>query len=177
MLKETQQLEALLFVAGDAVSIIELAQLLNISAAELDNCLVELAQAIQGHGLSLVQTDSHVQIVTAPQASDFLQQYFAAEATPLSAAATETLAIIAYRGPITRGEVDAIRGVDSSRMIRQLIKRGFVRKSRQDSQLAVYSVTEDFLRSLGVGAVKQLPDYDNLASHESIERALTRSDQ
>ena len=174
MSPEAQRLEALLFLAGEAVSRAELMRLADLTAEQLAQLLDELAAGLAGHGLALVNTTEHVQLTTAPAVSGFLKQYVAAEGEELSAAATETLTLVAYRGPITRPQLDAIRGVDSRRMLRQLLARGLVHKVSGTGRVPQYAVTSELLQQLGVTNVAELPQYDLLSNDEEITRHLSR---
>ena len=174
MSPEAQRLEALLFLAGEAVSRAELMRLADVSVEQLVELLDELAAGLADHGLTIVSTTEHVQLTTAPTVSGFLKQYVAAEGEELSAAALETLSLVAYRGPITRPQLDAIRGVDSRRMIRQLLARGLVHKVSGTGRVPQYAVTAELLQQLGVRTVAELPQYELLSNDEEITRHLRR---
>ncbi|MDP3997170.1 MAG: SMC-Scp complex subunit ScpB [Candidatus Andersenbacteria bacterium] len=174
MREEAQKIEALLFLAGEAVAKSELARLISCPTDEVNKFLTEIQEELIKTGLALTLTDTHAQLTTNPAVSDWLNQYLHDEAQDISGAAAETLAIIAYRGPITRVDIDAIRGVDNRRMIRQLLARGLVRRSGLAGQAPKYVITEEFLQRLGVTATNQLPDYDRLSSEEKIEKFLTK---
>ena len=173
MSPEAQRLEAILFLAGEAVSLAELQRVADLTAAQLSGCLDELAAALGEHGLALVRTAEQAQLATAPAVSEFVTQYVTTANEVLSAAATETLALIAYRGPITRPELDAIRGVDSRRMVRQLLRRGLVQMTRPAGRAPQYVVTTELLHQFGVTRVAELPEYDQLANDEAITGATT----
>ena len=169
-----RKIEALLFLAGEAVSYKELAQLIGQSVESAKDGEMALAQAMQDHGLTITATDTHAQLTTSMHVTEYLQKFLQGEAQHLSAAAAETLAIIAYRGPITRLDIEAIRGVDSRRMLRQLTARGLIRRRKLPDKLPHYSVAEEFLQHLGLTTLQQLPRYDELHSHEKIEQLLER---
>ncbi len=161
---DVQKIEALLFLAGEAVHIAELARLTQTSETKVRANLEILSTALAGHGLTVVRSASHAQLTTSKIVSEYLQQFLQGEATTLSAAAAETLAIIAYRGPITRLDVEAIRGVDCRRMVRQLLARGLIRKHRAGERLPTYSISEEFLQHVGITRREELPDFDKLQS-------------
>jgi segregation and condensation protein B len=171
---QAQQIEALLFLAGDAVARNELARLVGCSVEELENYASELVTQLENHGLSLITTDSHIQLVTSPTVAEYLSKYLADESNDLTAAAAETLAIIAYRAPITRIDLDAIRGVDSRSILRQLVSRGLVRKNSDGDRVPKYVVTEEFMQHMGLRSNKELPDFDQLSSHEKIQELLNK---
>lgn len=171
-----QKLEAFLFVSGEPVAFVELAKRFNVSMAALQNHLVDLRQELEGHGLDIVTTDTHVQLVTASAVAEFLATFAEKEHEELSRAAAETLTIIAYRGPISRSEVDAIRGVDSRRMIRQLIHRGVLRQIQQSGRVPLYDVSSEFFQTAGITQRDELPEFETLSKDENIERILNQQD-
>lgn len=168
-----QQLEALVFTAGEAVPLTELAELTGATREKVTTAIQELSATLQDHGLSLITTDTHVELTTSPSVSAFLAQFNKEESAQLSKAALETLSVIAYRGPVTRFDVDAIRGVDSRHMIRQLFSRGLVRQLRLSGKAPQYDVTEEFLAHMGVTNKKELPDFESLSTNEHLTTILT----
>ncbi|MEX2055003.1 MAG: SMC-Scp complex subunit ScpB [Candidatus Andersenbacteria bacterium] len=166
------KLEALLFLAGEAVSFTELARLLNADSAMIKTQINELKQMLAAHGLTIVTTDTHAQLTTSPTVSDFVTQYITGESQDISAAAAETLALVAYRGPISRYDIDAIRGVDSRRMIRQLALRGLIRATTGESGVPRYVIAPEFLEHLGLTDRSELPRFAELSTHEKITALL-----
>lgn len=175
MTPAAQQIEALLFLSGEAVALKELARLAQCSPSEVQLYLAELSQALTDHGLTILTTDTHAQLVTSPAVADYVRQYIATEAQELSAAAAETLALVAYRGPLTRTDIDVIRGVDSRHMIRQLTARALIRRTPK-SQPTTYTITEEFLQHLGLTSTAELPEYDTLSNHEKVTLLLHHHD-
>lgn len=167
-----RKIEALLFLAGEAVSFKELGQLIGQGPEAAREAVGRLRGELAEHGLTVIHSDTHAQLTTSTLVTEYLQQFLRGEAQHLSTAAAETLAIIAYRGPITRVEVESIRGVDCRRMVRQLIARGLIRRHSVMGSLPRYSITEEFLQFLGLSQREDLPDFDQLASHEKIEQLL-----
>ncbi len=167
-----QKIQALLFTAGEAVSLSDLASLTKTSDKDLQNACMELSQALEGSGLTLVSTDTSVQLATSPSIGEFLAEFDTQETPELSRSAMETLSIIAYRGPIVRFDVDIIRGVDSRRMIRQLLRRGMVRQIRVSGKTPLYDITEEFLSHIGVAKREDMPNFEKLSSSEEISRIL-----
>lgn len=163
-----QQAETLLFTAGEAVPIADIAKLTNASEQDVQTALADLQAAYEGHGIVVSVSDTHAHMVTSKDVSEFLGQFISDEPQELSKAALETLAIVAYRGPITRFDVDAIRGVDSRRMLRGLFLRGFLRQVRTSGKAVAYEVTEEFLSHMGVATKEDLPQFAELATHENL---------
>jgi segregation and condensation protein B len=168
---EAQKIEALLFLAGESVSVNELARLIDRTPVQTQPFIDEASRSLEGHGICIIKAEEMVQISTSPAVAEYLKQYVKEEAQELSAAAAETLAIVAYRGPISRVEIDAIRGVDSRRMLRQLYARDLVRKTGE-AHAPKYAISEQFLHKMGVRHVSELPEYDNLSSHEKVQQLL-----
>lgn len=167
------QVESLLFVAIKPLSLKELGTLTNSKIKEVEEALEVLAEEykIKESGLSLIKNNSQYQITTtaanAPLVSEFLKNETSGE---LSQPSLEALTIIAYRGPIGKLELDRIRGVNCSLIIRNLLLRGLIEekfdKLKQDNY---YTVTHDFIRFLGISSINDLPDYKKLNQSESIK--------
>lgn len=171
-----QKIEALLFGAGEAVPKVELVKAVGESRQVVEEALNEIHQALADHGLALLATDTHAELVTSPAVANWLGQWWASDAGELSKAATETLAIIAYRGPLARYDIDVIRGVDSRHTLRQLLHRGLLRRALGAAPTPRYEITEEFLKRLGLTSRQQLPQFDQLSSHEKLEQLLTRQE-
>ena len=154
-------LEALLFVADEPVEIAELARVLTVGMAATRGLLEALADALQGRGLRLQWHGSRVQMVTAPEAGPYIERFLGARGEGrLSPAALETLAIIAYKQPITRPQIEAIRGVDSGRAIATLRARELVDEvGRADTvgRPLLLGTTMRFLEHFGLQRPEDLP--------------------
>ncbi len=154
-------LEALLFVADGPVEPGVLAKVLGVARRELDGPLEALGEALQGRGVRLQRGPEGVQLVTSPRASGYVERFLGLEsAKRLSTAALETLAIVAYRQPVTRAQVEAIRGVNSDGAIDTLRTRGLVDiTGRADSpgRPALFATTQRFLEHFGLERPEQLP--------------------
>ncbi len=167
-----QHIQALLFTAGEAVSFRDLSELTHTSEEQVRDALSEIEGALTDTGLTLIVTNTHTQLVTSPSVAEFLAQFSAADENELSKAALETLSIIAYRGPLSRIDIDVMRGVDSRRMVRQLLLRGLIRQLKTAGEVSQYEISEEFLASMGVSSIKELPQYDELVAHEGLTRLL-----
>lgn len=171
-------LEAILFVAEEPIPAGELAELLEVPRAEVEVELAAMAAASEGRGVVLREVGGGWRMYTSPDARPYLERFAAsARATRLSTAALETLAVVAYRQPVSRGQVSEIRGVDSERALRTLERRGLVSevgKAPGPGQALLYGTTPLFLEKMGVATPDQLPP---LADHvppahvvDSLER-------
>lgn len=173
-------IEAILFVAESPVTVGELAEVVEVPAAEIESTLGDLeAERAQGHsGIVLRQVAGGWRFYTTPEALPYLERFAASErATRLSNAALETLAVVAYKQPVSRGQIAEVRGVDSERALHTLERRGLVHEvgtAPGPGQAILYGTTEMFLEKLGINGIQDLPP---LADHvppadvvETLER-------
>jgi segregation and condensation protein B len=155
------QIEATLFYRNEPVSFRELAQLLGVPQEEIVQGIEMLTARLANTALTVVQTDTHAQLATAPAASDLILQLRSEELTrDLGKAGAETLAIVLYNGPVLRSEIDFIRGVNSSFILRNLQIRGLVEKQNVSGRTIRYAPTVELLAFLGISDKKQLPEYE-----------------
>jgi segregation and condensation protein B len=159
----TAALEAILFVAAEPVGVNALATALDLSAAATRQQLRLLDRELRDHdrGIALQWHSDTVQLVSAPRFGDLIHRFLRVERTVrLSEAALETLAIIAFRQPVTRGEIEAVRGVDSSGVITTLVSRELIEASGRRPTVGnpiEYATTDTFLRHFGLGSLDELP--------------------
>jgi segregation and condensation protein B len=154
------ELEALLFVAERPLSRREIAALAGVDAETVDARLGDLEVALRDRGIRLVSDDESVQLTTAPQAGALIARYVGSDPARLSPAGLETLAIVAYRQPVTRGLIERIRGVDSDYVVRALMHRRLIREQgRADTpgRPYLYGTTFEFLERFGLTSLADLP--------------------
>jgi len=155
-------IEGLLFVASEPVTIKHLASVTECGADDIEEALEQLSQSCQDRGVRLQRHGQKVQLVTAPELTDYIERLLGLSLTgKLSAAALETLAIVAYRQPITRPEIEAIRGVNSDGVLRTLLSKGLVEEvGRLDTvgHPMLFGTTFEFLRFFGLESIEQLPE-------------------
>ena len=155
------KLETLLFVAAEPVSTSQLAEALDVSASVVERGLNELDASLSSRGLRLQRHAGRVQLTTAPQLAELIERFLGLEMTShLSRAALETLAIIAYQQPVTRPQIDAIRGVNSDSMMKSLLQKGLILESgRADGpgRPILYSTTPEFLQHFGLNSILEMP--------------------
>lgn len=155
--------EAMLFVAEEPIPAGEIAEVLELSSAEVEHTLGALAARLgeRGSGLVLREVGGGWRLYTRPEAHPFLERFAAsARATRLSKQALETLAVVAYRQPVSRAQVSEIRGVDSEHAIRTLERRGLldeVGRAPGPGQAVLYGTTALFLEKLGLRTLDDLP--------------------
>ena len=154
------RLTALLFVADEPLSVSLLARILETPARAVEQAIAALA-AEPPPGLALQRQGDHVQLATAPETADYVRR-LRGEAGPqrLSRAALEVLAVVAYRQPTTRGEIEAVRGVNSDHALDTLVSRGLVEEVGRKETVGrpiLFGTTLDFLRLAGLGSLEELP--------------------
>ncbi len=156
----TGQLEALLFVAERPLSRREIASLAGIAREAVNALLGDLEVSLRERGLRVLAVGEHVQLVTAPEAGSLIARYVGVSGHKLTPAALETLAIVAYRQPVTRGLVERIRGVDSDYVLRTLVHRRLVvEQGRADApgRPILYGTGFEFLERFGLTSLDELP--------------------
>ena len=171
------QLESLFLAAARPISLKKLADWLTVSETEVLNLIDQLNQSYQtgDHGFQILANHHQAQLVTASRNSELVKNFLKDDETgELTKPSLETLTIIAYRQPITKVELEQIRGVNCSLILRNLLIRGLIEAMEDKTRLTtVYSVTLDFLKFLGLSSVAELPDYQALNSNENLQRILT----
>jgi segregation and condensation protein B len=180
--KHSAALQAALFAAGEPLSKKRLATLLAISPDDLRQAALELRDALEGNGLALIEAGEDLELRTAPEASHVIQKLRESELSrDLGKAGLESLAIILYKNGATRGEIDWVRGVNSTAALRSLSLRGLVTRTEdeKDRRRIRYTPTVEALAHLGVDNVRNLPQYDELArdlqSKVQLEAAETEA--
>ncbi|MGD1992946.1 MAG: SMC-Scp complex subunit ScpB [Anaerolineae bacterium] len=158
------QIESLLFVADEPVSVGRLAEALEVTEGEVEQALRDVEENLQSRGLRLERVNTLIQMVTAPEAADVVERFLGlAGRRQLSPAALEALAIIAYRQPISRPEIEAIRGVNSDSVLRTLLRAGLIEdvgRAETVGRPYLYGTTFSFLQHFGLSGLDELPDLD-----------------
>lgn len=173
------RLEPLLFVAPGPVTNAQLASALEVPVRAVDEALTELeTYYVQtGRALRLQRLHGRVQLTTAPEVGGLIERFLGLEASArLSQAALEVLAIVAYRRPITRPQVDAIRGVNSDGALKSLLSKGLIQevgRSSSPGRPILYSVTAEFLQHFGLASLGDLPPLEGDAPQETPQEEET----
>ena len=173
-------LESLLFVAEDAVTPDKLAQALNRTIGEVDAGLTILARRceVENRGVRVQRRSGRVQLVTNPAAAQAVEAFLNLDlSTQLSGPALEALAVIAYQQPVTRTQVEAVRGVDCSGVLRKLQQQGLIEEVGRLETVGrpiLYGVTDLFMQHFGLTSLNELPtlpevDADALAAVIELE--------
>lgn len=157
-------LEALLFAAPGPAALSQLAEALGAETAEVEAALGQLQHEYLGRGLRLQTLRGRAQLTTAPEFGDQVQRFLQLDnRSRLSRAALEVLAIISYRQPITRPDIDAIRGVNSDTSLRTLLRHGLIEETGRDpgpGRPILYATGTEFLQHFGLSSLEELPELD-----------------
>ncbi len=171
MLTPPAALEALLFASGEPLSKKRLTEFLDISPEQLATVIESLKHSLVDRGLALVETDTEVELRTAPDAAELVKKLREDElARDLGKGSLETLAVIAYQGGASRSEIDWVRGVNSSASLRTLLLRGLIegREDSIDKRRLRYSLTTEAYAHLGVTRESDLPRFEELRSSDKM---------
>jgi len=170
------KIESILFVASKPLSPSQIAKALKVGTQEVKEELIGLKRKYDesGSGIVILTDGDKYQMASEPNNIEAVESFIKDEATgELTRAQLETLTVIAYRSPITRPELEQIRGVNCVVILRNLLIRGLILESEdKEKSLSVYSISMEALRHLGVESVKELPDYEKLSQHEYIETVV-----
>lgn len=164
-----KHIESLLFISGEPMNLKNLVRVLEISEEEVKSAMESLKSDFseQNRGLTIVESGENYQLTTSPASSDIISKYLKETLKEdLTPASLETLAIISYKGPMTRPEIDNIRGVNSSFIIRNLLIRGLIERDLdvKKANAYVYKISFDLLRKLGLEKIEQLPGFQEYNS-------------
>lgn len=156
-----RQLEALLFVANEPLSLARLAELTEAEPESVQGALAALQHERADSGLRITELGGTYRLVSAPATDTVVRRYLEAETrTELSRAALESLAIIAYRGPVTKAALEELRGVASDTMVRNLLQRGLIveaGRADEPGKPTLYAVSHSFLQHFGLTSLAELP--------------------
>ncbi len=161
-------IESLLFVADRTVAIDDLGAALQVGKDEIETALANLTATYRQRGIRLQRKGERLQLVSAPEAGAVIEKFLGLEISGrLSPAALETLAIVAYRQPATRAQVEMIRGVNSDSVLRSLVRRGLLEQTGRAETVGhpiLYGVTFEFLQQFGLESLQALPRWEELGA-------------
>ena len=168
-------LESVLFVAGEPLPKAEIGRVFDMNAAELEMLLSELESELASNkrGVRLFTTNDTVQLVSAPEYNEWLIKLLAPpQEKNLSDSMMETLSVIAYRQPVTRADIEAVRGVRCEYAVSQLLKQGFIKElGRKDvvGRPMLFGTTVAFLRRFGLHSLEELPPMPEIETDAEME--------
>lgn len=172
------KIESLLFITTRPLSLNKISELVEEDKDLVKNELEQLYADynLPGKGVNLQKIGANFQFVTSADNTKLISEFLKEEITgELTQASLETLTVIAYRGPITRAELELIRGVNCSIILRNLMIRGLIEEIEDKKNLVErFQITFDFLKHLGITEPGQLPEYEQLNSAEALEQLLTQ---
>lgn len=160
-------LEAVLFASGNPLSANRLAKILQIDELNVTELITEMCDEMRSEqrGLTIVEVAGGYQLCTKANLAVYVEQLGSTQESKLTTAAMETLAIIAFRQPVTRHEIEQIRGVNADKIVSQLAERGLIKEmGRKDTvgRPILYGTTTEFLQSFGLKKLSDLPDVSQL---------------
>ncbi len=161
----SSQIEAVLFYKAEPLSVKRLSQIFKKDDREIKNALAELHEELKGRGLTLVEWEDEVTLGTSKDVSGLIETLTKEELLKdLGKAGLETLSIILYQGPLSRAEIDYIRGVNSNFILRNLLIRGLIERmdNPKDQRSFLYKPTLELISHLGLSRIADLPDYDSV---------------
>ena len=164
-------IEAILFVVGRSVSINEFKETLGVNAVDIENAIKELEEKYsKNSGLTLVKVKDEYQLVSNKEYFEYITKFVEhSKKENLSNTCMEVLSIIAYNPKITKGEIESIRGVNSDSQVSKLLEYGLVEevgRMNAPGRPAMFSVTNEFLKCMGINKVEELPDYNNIKTED-----------
>jgi segregation and condensation protein B len=173
------KIESILFVSSKPVSVKQLAKILNVEESLIETAATQLVEKHRNNGVVVLYTSSNLQMATNGLNTEVVNSFLNADLREkLTDATVEVLGIIAYRGPISRSEIEAIRGVNSQYSVRNLLIRGLIEKvPGLDSRSTAYQVTTDFLQQFGLTSTKDLPDFNTLTQQIKLPEVVENKDQ
>lgn len=170
-----QILEAILFVAGEPVAVADLAQALEVSELEIMHAVEELQRECERRGVTIHRYGDHLRMETRPEYAPYVERLLQpVQRQTLSQTAMETLAVIAYRQPVTKGEVEQVRGVKCDYSVQSLLHKGLIREAGRKEALGrpiLYATTDRFLEHFGISDIRELPPLSS--AQEKVDEPLT----
>jgi segregation and condensation protein B len=161
-------IESLLFVSGEPLEVKQIASILECSVGFTRDLLNEMIKLydMENRGIKIINVNNSYSLVTKPENSDYIEKLFGNNSRQsLSQAALETLAIVAYKQPITRVDIDEIRGVKSDRAISNLVEKGLIKEGGRlevPGRPILYGTTDEFLKHFGLQNIDQMPSLDEI---------------
>ncbi len=172
----TTKLEAILFAVAKPIAISQLQKQLGVSQEVLDEAIVNIKERYNNSasGVHILEHAGKIQFVSNPEVGEDVAAFLKKEASgPLTRPSLETLAVIAYRGPVTKPEIEQVRGVNCSLILRNLLIRGLIDEQEAAQKLQpVYVVSPDFLRELGLHSIEELPEFSSFHENEKIQQLM-----
>lgn len=170
-------LESLLFSKGTSISIGQLAKAADVKKVDVKKAVNDLINDYKSadRGINIIKNGGSIQLVTKPENASYIEKIIKRDLQDsLSKAALEVVSIIAYRGPISRLDIESIRGVNSSFTLRNLLMRGMITRTinKNDQRGYLYKISFEFMKKLGLNNIKDLPNYEKLSNDGRAESII-----
>lgn len=176
MIMLTTKIEAILLASSKPISVAKLKKIFDVSEEVFQEAIEDITSRFntESSGIHLLSHSGTIQFVTNPTEGELVAEFFKQDlGGDLTRPSLETLTIVAYRGPITKPEIEQIRGVNCSLILRNLLIRGLITEKDDVERLQpVYEVSADFIRHLGIHAVEELPDFEAFHENEKITKLV-----
>lgn len=176
LLKIKSQILSILFVSSKPVTIKKLVEVLEIDENQIKQAIASLVSENQNSGVIALAHNNKLQLASNPDNSSVVKKFLSLELREkLTDTALETLAIILYKQPISKAEIENIRGVNSQYILRQLLIRGLIEKiqSPSDKRMQLYKTALEFMQHLGIKDMKELPDFEELTKAVELPKTET----
>lgn len=167
-------IESILFTSGEEIGFAQLVKILEVKESDLREALGELTSEYEKNkrGIIIVENNKNIQLVTNPENALFIEKTIKKNLQEaLSRTALEVLSIVAYRGPVSRSDIESIRGVNSSFTLRNLLMRGLIVRniSQNDQRGYLYNISLDFIKKMGLNKIEELPNFTNLSKDQRVQ--------
>ncbi len=171
-------IESILFVSGEPMKISRLAKIIKIKTSEIEEAIRLLQEDYTyGRGMDIIIKEDAVQMVTKADNADIVAQVLKSEIQEnLSQASLEVLSVVAYRGPIARTDIEAIRGVNCSFTLRTLMLRGLLERidNPENNRSYLYKISFEFLKKIGINKINKLPDWEKLTQDQRLAKVTNK---
>ncbi len=171
-------IESILFVSGEPMKISRLAKIIKIKTSEIEEAIRLLQEDYAyGRGMDIIIKEDAVQMVTKADNADIVAQVLKSEIQEnLSQASLEVLSVVAYRGPIARTDIEAIRGVNCSFTLRTLMLRGLLERidNPENNRSYLYKISFEFLKKIGINKINKLPDWEKLTQDQRLAKVTNK---
>lgn len=170
-----RQIEAILFYTAEPTKVSFLAKTLEVKNEKIIESLAMLDLQLKDRGIKVVNHNDEVSLVTSPEHAALIEKIIKEERErDLGRAGIETLTIIAYKGPVTKKEIEYIRGVNSQYALRSLLLRGLIERAsnKTDERVVVYTITSDTIRFLGLKSISELPEFEETRKELEVVEEL-----
>lgn len=171
-------IEAILFLKGEAMTIKQISKILEKSEDEIKKSVDLLQEKLSNTGIRLLKKDDSILLTTSQESSKYTKELIDEEFnSELTKSTLETLSIIIYRGPVSRSDIDYIRGVNSSYIVRNLLVRGLIERviNPKDSRSFIYKPSFQLLRYLGIEKIEDLPEFGTF--NEKLEEFVKTTEE